>query len=131
MELLKKYISEINEDLKVNDLNLKEVQMRLPSRKHFWVARLIDAKINKTKLFKEKKQLIKDIVKRIKEESPVTITAQTAEQMATKTTEVEAIDIKIKETDLIVEYLEKVEKIFASMHWEIKNIIQINEQERL
>jgi hypothetical protein len=65
MELLKKYISEINEDLKINDLNIKEVQMRLPSRKHFWVARMIDAKINKTKLYKQKKQLIKELVKRI------------------------------------------------------------------
>jgi len=131
MELLKKYISEINEDLKINDLNIKEVQMRLPSRKHFWVARMIDAKINKTKLYKQKKQLIKELVKRIQSESPVSLTPQTAEQMASRSAEVEEVDNKIKENDTIVEYLEKVEKIFASMHWEIRNIIQINEQERL
>jgi hypothetical protein len=131
MELLKKYISEINEELKVNDLNIKEVQMRLPSRKHFWVARLINAKVEKNNLLKDKKRLVKNLVKRIRDESPVTLTPQTAEQMAIKSSEVEEVDVKIKELDVIVEYLEKVEKIFANMHWEIKNIIQINEQERL
>ena len=31
----------------------------------------------------------------------------------------------------IIEYLEKVEKIMGQMHWEIKNIIDINKMEQL
>ena len=31
----------------------------------------------------------------------------------------------------VIEYLEKVEKIMSSMHWEIKNIIDLNKLEQL
>ena len=55
MELLAKYIDEINKDLVVTDFNIKDIQLKLPSRKHFWVARLIDAKIKREKLIKHKK----------------------------------------------------------------------------
>ncbi len=131
METLKRYINEINKDLEINDFNLKEAQLRLPSRKHFWVARLIDSKVQRNILLVQKKNLKKDMVKRLLAESPVKITAQTAESAAENTTDVESINEKIKELDMIIEYLEKVEKIFSTMHWEIKNIIQINQLEQL
>ena len=35
------------------------------------------------------------------------------------------------EQDDIIEYLEKVEKIMGQMHWDIKNIIDINKMEQL
>lgn len=131
MELLKRYIDEINKDLIVNDFNIKEVQLRLPSRKHFWVARLIDAKIDRNKLIGKKKDLKKELTQRIIAESPVKITIQTAEFAAENTNEIELINNKVKEYDYIIEYLEKVEKIFSTMHWEIKNIVQLNQMEQL
>lgn len=131
MELLKRYIDEINKDLIVNDFNIKEVQLRLPSRKHFWVARLIDAKIDRNNLIGKKKDLKKELTQRIITESPVKITIQTAEFAAENTNEIELINNKVKEYDYIIEYLEKVEKIFSTMHWEIKNIVQLNQMEQL
>jgi hypothetical protein len=131
VETLKRYIEEVNKDLIIDDFNIKDSQMKLPSRKHFWVARLMDAKINKTKLLSKKKQHKKELVARIINESPIKITTQTAEAAAENTADVEVINEKLKELDFIIEYLEKVEKIFSSMHWEIKNIIQINQMEQL
>lgn len=131
METLKRYIEEVNKDLIIDDFNIKDSQMKLPSRKHFWVARLMDAKINKTKLLSKKKQHKKELVARIINESPVKITTQTAEAAAENTSDIEIINEKLKELDFIIEYLEKVEKIFSSIHWEIKNIIQINQMEQL
>lgn len=131
MDTLKKYIEEINKDLHIDDFNLKDTQMKLPARKHFWVARLMDAKINKSKLLSKKKQHKKELVSRIISESPIKITTQTAESAAENTSEIENINDKLKELDYIIEYLEKVEKIFSSMHWEIKNIVQINQMEQL
>lgn len=131
METLKKYIEEVNKDLQIDDFNLKQAQMKMPSRKHFWVARLMDAKITKNKLLAKKKQHKKDLVTRIIAESPVKITTQTAESAAENTQDMDAINEKLKELDFIIEYLEKVEKIFSSMHWEIKNIVQINQMEQL
>jgi hypothetical protein len=131
VETLKRYIDEINKDLSIDDFNIKDAQMKLPARKHFWVARLMDAKINRSKILSAKKQHKKELVTRIINESPVKITAQTAESAAENTKDIELLNEKLKELDFIIEYLEKVEKIFSSMHWEIKNIIQINQMEQL
>ena len=130
MDLLQRYIDEIGQDLNVNDFNIKEVQLRLPSRKHFWVARLIDAKIKREKLLRDKKNLKKELAQRIIELSPVKITTTTADAAAENSKEMDNINTSLKEYEYIIEYLEKVEKIFASMHWEIRNIIQINQLEQ-
>jgi hypothetical protein len=55
VDLIKKYKEEIGNDLVINDFNIKEVQLRLPARKHFWAARLIDAKIELHSLQKTEK----------------------------------------------------------------------------
>jgi len=131
VELLKKYIEDINKDLYLDDFNLKEVQMRLPARKHFWVARLIEAKIKRNTLFAKKKKLKKDLVKKVIEDSPVRINQTAAETAAERYDSVVSINNSIKEQDTIIEYLEKVEKIMSMMHWEIKNIVDINRMEQL
>lgn len=131
MELLKKYIEDINKDLYLDDFNLKEVQMRLPARKHFWVARLIEAKITRNTLFGKKKKLKKELVKKVLEDSPVRINQTAAETAAERYDSVVNINNSIKEQDTIIEYLEKVEKILSTMHWEIKNIVDINRMEQL
>ena len=105
MELLRKYINEIGQDLVLDDFNLKEAQMRLPARKHFWVARLMD--------------------------SPVRISQSAAESAAERHESIDSLNKGIAGQDTIIEYLEKVEKIMGNMHWEIKNIIDINKMEQL
>ena len=62
MSIMERYIEEIKQDLIVNDFNIKEVQLRLPARKHFWVARLIDAKIKRNSLLRDKKNKRHEIV---------------------------------------------------------------------
>ncbi len=131
MELLKRYKEEIGADLVVTDFNIKDVQLKLPSRKHFWAARLIDAKVSLQNLQKRKKNLKKDLVTRIIAEAPVRITQQTAEIAAESTDELVAINDSIKEYELIIEYLEKVEKIMAGMGYDIRNIINIMQMEQL
>ena len=130
MQLLKKYIEEIGEDLVLNDLNLKERQMRLPARKHFWVGRLIEAKIKRNELIATKSKLKKDLVKKVIEDSPVRINQTSAEAATEKYESVTKLNKDIKEQDTIIEYLEKVEKILGNMHWEIKNVIDMNKMEQ-
>tara|TARA_R110002012_G_scaffold98584_1_gene236235 strand:+ start:222 stop:617 length:396 start_codon:yes stop_codon:yes gene_type:complete len=130
VKLLKKYIEEIGEDLVLNDLNLKECQMRLPARKHFWVGRLIDAKIKRNDLIGEKNKLKKELVKKVIEDSPVRINQTSAEAATEKYESVAKLNKAIKEQDTIIEYLEKVEKILGNMHWEIKNVIDMNKMEQ-
>ena len=131
MELLKKYIEEITKDLQLDDFNIKESQMRLPARKHFWVARLMDAKIKRNSLFRDKKQLKKEVVKKVITDSPVRISQSAAESAAERHESISKLNERISEQDSIIEYLEKVEKIMGQMHWDIKNIIDINKMEQL
>jgi hypothetical protein len=131
VELLRRYKEEIGTDLLITDFNIKDIQLKLPSRKHFWAARLIDAKITLQALHKKKKNLKKIIVTKIIAEAPVKLTQQTAEIAAESTDELTVIADSIKEYEFIVEYLEKVEKIMSGMGYDIKNIIEIQKLEQL
>jgi hypothetical protein len=131
VELLRRYKEEIGTDLLITDFNIKDIQLKLPSRKHFWAARLIDAKITLQALHKKKKNLKKILVTKIIAEAPVKLTQQTAEIAAESTDELTVIADSIKEYEFIVEYLEKVEKIMSGMGYDIKNIIEIQKLEQL
>lgn len=130
MELLKKYIAEISQDLEINDLNIKEAQMRLPARKHFWVARLIDAKIALTKLQAAEKDLRNKLAKKINEDAPVKLATQTIDNILNQRDEIKELVAQITEYKYIIEYLEKTEKIMSSLHWEIKNIVNLMQLEQ-
>jgi len=123
-------MEDIGQDLILNDLNLKEQQQRLPARKHFWVGRLIEAKIKRNELIATKSKLKKDLVKKVIEDSPVRINQTSAEAATEKYESVTKLNKDIKEQDTIIEYLEKVEKILGNMHWEIKNVIDMNKMEQ-
>ena len=123
-------MEDIGQDLVLNDLNLKEQQQRLPARKHFWVGRLIEAKIKRNELIATKSKLKKDLVKKVIEDSPVRINQTSAEAATEEYESVTKLNKDIKEQDTIIEYLEKVEKILGNMHWEIKNVIDMNKMEQ-
>lgn len=131
VELIERYKEEIGKDLVINDFNIKDVQLKLPARKHFWAARLIDAKITHHRLTKRKKSLKESIAKRIINEAPVRVTQQTAEIAAEASDELQNITAEIKDYEFVIEYLEKIEKIMAGMGFDIKNIIEIQKMEQL
>ena len=131
MELLQQYIEEIGKDLVLDDFNLKESQLRLPARKHYWVARLIEAKVERNKLISKKKALKKEVVKQVIQDSPIKITQSSAEAAAENHNSLSKLNDAIRERDMIIEYLEKVEKIMSSMGYEIKNIVEIQKMEQL
>ena len=131
MELLKKYFEEVGKDLVLDDFNIKEQSMRLPARKHYWVAQLIKAKIERNQTFERKKKLKKDITKEVIATSPVKLSQSAAEQAAERHESLSTLTSKIKELDLIIEYLEKVEKIMSQMGFDIKNAVEIMKREQM
>ena len=131
MDLLKRYKEEINKDLAVDDFNIKDVQQKLPSRKHFWVARLIDARIELSQLQKRKKKLKVLLSQKIASDSMVSLSQSVISNAVENSDEMEKLNDSIKEYEYIIEYLEKVEKIMSTMHWEIKNIVEIQKLEQL
>jgi replicative superfamily II helicase len=124
-------MEEVEKDLVVNDFNIKETQLRLPARKHYWVARLIEAKSELQKLNDKEKKLQKKLAVKIKEEAPIHLTDKAISTLIDEQDEM--FNIKDNKRDLtnVIEYLEKVEKIMSSMGFDIKNIIELNKLEQL
>lgn len=124
-------MEEVEKDLVVNDFNIKETQLRLPARKHYWVARLIEAKSELQKLNDKEKKLQKKLAVKIKEEAPIHLTDKAITTLIDEQDEM--FNIKDNKRDLtnVIEYLEKVEKIMSSMGFDIKNIIELNKLEQL
>jgi hypothetical protein len=118
-------MEEMVQDTSVDNFNLLDIQMKLPAIKHKWVGRLMRHKYVVKELRKEKELLIRDLTTKLISDSPVKIAEPIAEKKVSKVDSVLKIDAKIKETYLIIEYLEKVEKIFSSMTFDIKNVTEI------
>jgi len=131
MELLKKYIDEVGKDLVLDDFNIKEVSLRLPARKHYWVAQLIKTKILRNQTFAKKRELKKNITREVIATSPVKLTQSAAEQAAERHDTLAELNDKIREFDVIIEYLEKVEKVMSQMGFDVKNAIDIMKLEQM
>lgn len=128
MELLKQYKEQYEEFTKIDDFNLEQRAKRVPAEKHFWVARLIDAKIEREKLFKSKKKLKNTIIKKMMEDSPVKLDKKLLDKID-DTDHFEDINDKIKDNEILIEYLELVVKSVSFIAQDIKNIISLKELE--
>jgi phenylalanyl-tRNA synthetase alpha subunit len=130
MDILDKFKEEIVEDVKVDELNLLDKQMMLPSLKHKWVARLIDAKRELNRLNRKKKQLRESVLEQFKKEGiPPGIPKANIDKKIDSSETIMNLQEEIEEKEIIVEYLEKVETIFKNMSFDLKNIVEINKME--
>jgi hypothetical protein len=126
-----KLSQELQEDTKVDELNLLQKQLTLPAIKHKWVSRLIEQKRYLNNL-QRKKKLAKTIVLSSLSENnniPPGLPKAALEKKIENSESIQKIDQDIEETSLLIEYLEKVEGIFRSMTYDIKNIIDITRLE--
>jgi hypothetical protein len=123
--LLEDYIKELENDLKIDELILKEYQLKLPGIKHKWAGRCIRHKLELVAIRKKREKLKKEIVDKIQEQSPVKLAIPMVERTAEKCSEITDIDNTIKELELIIELLEKSEKTLSSTSYDIKNLVDI------
>jgi hypothetical protein len=123
--LLEDYINELESDLKIDELILKDYQLKLPGIKHKWTGRCIRHKLQLFQIKKDRETIKKNLVDKLQQASPVKLAQPVAERTVEKHSEILEIDNKIKELDLIVELLERSEKTFSSTSYDIKNIIDI------
>jgi len=131
VEILDQYIDEIEKDLQINEFNLKDSSMKTPARKHYWVSKLIRHKKNLLSLRQQRDSIKRDVVQKIIEESPVKVTVPVAEKASYQHEKMKEISNKISNEELIVEFLEKTEKTFSAVGFDIKNIIEIMKMEQL
>ena len=129
LTLFDKYRAEITEELDLSDFNIKDVQMKLPAIKHKWVARLIQQKIELSKFKKLKHEAIEAVIQNLRKENPVLLSDMALSKQAEKNDTIQKIIIKIEECEMLIEYLEKVEKVCSSTSYDIKNLVEIKKLE--
>ena len=125
MEVVERYIKEIEEDLKIDEFNIKEASLKTPGRKHFWVSRLINHKRNLYFLEHELEETSKKLVTETREKSPVAISTMSLTNAIADSEVIKNLQLKIKEEKFVIDLLEKTEKTFSSLTYDIKNIIAI------
>jgi len=130
-DLIEKYRLELEADTKINELNVKEVQMCLPSIKHKWVARLIKHRQEISKLRTLAKKAREKIIEEHRSTSAITISNPVLEKTADNHKVIQEIYKQIEDHELMVIYLEKVEKILSAMSYDISNLVSLIKLETL
>lgn len=128
---LEKYIDELAKDVQVDEFALKECQMKLPALKHKWVGRLVRHKKDLHVLQRERYVKLSEISDKVRNASDIQLTKIAADKLAEKHKEIIEIDDKIKDIELVVELLDKCERIFSSMSFDLKNLVEIIKMETL
>ncbi len=123
--LLEEYISELTQDVQIDEFNMKDVQLKLPAIKHKWTGRLMRSKMEIDAKYRQKHQLIEKVADALIQESPVSLSVPMARKTAEDHVDVKKIQDEIKELRLVVEFLEKTEKTLSSITFDIKNIVEI------
>lgn len=123
--MLSEYIKELENDLKIDELYLKDYTLRLPGIKHKWAGRCIRHKSEIFDLKSKKEKLKKAIKEKILETSPVKPSLPVLDKLVENADELKEFDKKINELQLVVELLEKAEKTLSSASYDLKNLIDI------
>lgn len=123
--MLEEYIKELEEDLKINELNLKDYQLRLPAIKHKWAGRYIRLKLEIVHDNKKLDTLKKALTEEVEKAAPVKLSIPAINQMIENHSKYKDFRRTIEEKKLAVELLEKAEKTLNSATFDIKNLIEI------
>lgn len=125
VDLFTEYHQKISEFLKIDELNMKDAQMALPSVRHYWVGRLMFHKQQIGKLKKAKDKAYKTLRERIEMESPVGLSPKTIQDSISKHDVMLRIDEEISNNEFLVEYLTKVESNFRDAQYGMNNLTKI------
>ena len=130
MEFFDKIKKEIQDDLKLDRISLLDKQLTLPAIKHKWVSRLIEQKRSKNILQKKRKSLKEEVLKTLADNNiPMNIPKASLDKKVESSDIIKKIDQEIQDTELIIDYLEKVESICRSMTFDIKNAVELEKLE--
>jgi hypothetical protein len=130
-DLMQKYNDELTETLKIDEFSVKDISLKLPGIKHIWVSRLINAKSDLKKLESQRTEIINKLSKHIQQESKVELSDLGAKKAAETQDIHQKVNTIIKDQEILIEYLEKIEKILSNMTWDVKNIIDLIKLETL
>ena len=123
--IINSFQAELTNDIKMDELSIKEKAMLAPTTKHKWVARTTQYKSKLLKLEYAKKQKLK--AKTVN--SPVALSKAARDEIMFNDEEVVSITTCIEQVKVILEYLEKIEKLTSSLTFDYKNVIDLQKLE--
>jgi len=123
--VLEQYSKELTDFCVINEFTVKEKQLQLPAFKHLFVGRLIRHKIYASKLKTQKEKLRSELAHAAAKASPVGLDFSKVEKAMESNEKIVDLNNQIYNNTLIIEYLEKVEKVLSSITYDIKNIVEI------
>lgn len=129
MDQIKEFQDQYIEFTKITDFNLEERAKRVPAEKHFWVARLIEAKRKHQSLSKKRKSIKDSAIKQLLKNSPVDINNKKIMDGIDNSPELENINDEIREVEFLIEYLDLLVRQVTFIAQDIKNIIEIRKLE--
>ena len=131
MGLFEQYQEEMKNDTTFDATTVTEYQMKLPAIKHKWAARLINTKI----ALRSKESLLwrarKTLMDKGLTDAKVKLTKIAISNNIEDHDTILKIKEQIEEDKLLVEYLEKSEKILSSITYDIKNLTELMKLEQL
>jgi len=125
MSILEKYGEELRMDVTLDAFTVHDVQLKLPAIKHKWVGRLMRHKSTIIDLKKKKKLRHRELIETINEEAAVRLSVSAVSSLIDEKGLMEEINDQIDEQRVVIEYLEKVERILSSMTFDIRNLTEI------
>ena len=123
--VLEQYSKELTDFCVINEFTVKEKQLQLPAFKHLFVGRLIRHKIYSSRLKTQKEKLRSELAHAAAKASPVGLDFSKVEKAMESNEKIVDLNNQIYYNTLIIEYLEKVEKVLSSITYDIKNIVEI------
>ena len=129
--LIDKYLIEAEQDAALDIFTVKDVQSKLPAIKHKWVGRLIRAKRKLNELYIQRDETRDSLMTTAKEKAMYKVSDASLEKSVIKCKPIKEIDREIKEYKLIIDLLERTERVFSSMTFDIKNLTEVMKLETL
>jgi hypothetical protein len=124
-EVFLRYIKEISDDLQIDQMNISDVSMLAPSKKHFWNQRLTEHKMDLIDLNRKKKDILKKLAIKSQEDSPVRLSISTEMKSLENTDVISEINKNIEDLQELIEFLERNFRTMSNLHMDIKNMIEL------
>ena len=124
-DIINQYLEEANLDTDLDRLEVVNTQERLVNNKHKWSARLINHKINLSNLKFKRESILEEKVTEYQNTEPVRVNRNIAEKAVQNKKEIKTLDLKIKNEQLIIDYLENIYKNISFATNDIKNLVEL------
>tara|TARA_Y100001963_G_C6425529_1_gene284621 strand:+ start:63 stop:467 length:405 start_codon:yes stop_codon:yes gene_type:complete len=124
-DIINQYLDEANLDTNLDRLDVSITQEQLVNNKHKWAARLTNHKIKLSNYKHERINLIEQNIQNYQQQQPVLVNKSIAEKAVSKNSDILKIDKKIKNEQLIIEFLENIYKNITFATNDIKNLVEL------